>query len=74
MYEVYVRSFADSDALLARAHDLGLRVIVDVVPNHTSSAHPWFAAAVAGGPEQARRAARHDRVVPPVRAFARLGP
>jgi alpha-glucosidase len=32
----------DFDAMLARAHDLGIRVIVDVVPNHTSSEHPWF--------------------------------
>lgn len=36
---------ADVDALLARAHALGLRVVVDVVPNHTSSEHPWFRAA-----------------------------
>jgi alpha-glucosidase len=33
----------DFDELLASAHALGLRVIVDIVPNHTSSAHPWFA-------------------------------
>ncbi len=38
------------DALLARAHGLGLRVIVDIVPNHTSSEHPWFRAALAAGP------------------------
>ncbi len=30
------------DAMLAEAHDLGLRVIVDFVPNHTSDHHPWF--------------------------------
>ncbi|MGI5241503.1 glycoside hydrolase family 13 protein [Dactylosporangium sp. CA-139066] len=35
-------TLADFDAMLAAAHDLGLRVIIDVVPNHTSSAHPWF--------------------------------
>ncbi|TIC88216.1 glycoside hydrolase family 13 protein [Nocardioides sp. GY 10113] len=48
---------ADFDALLARAHELGLRVIVDLVPNHTSSAHAWFQAALAappGSPERAR--------------------
>ena len=37
---------ADFDRLLADAHGLGLRVIVDVVPNHTSSEHPWFQAAL----------------------------
>ncbi|HEX2047374.1 MAG TPA: alpha-amylase family glycosyl hydrolase [Acidimicrobiales bacterium] len=35
----------DFDRLLAEAHDRGLRVIVDWVPNHTSDQHPWFAEA-----------------------------
>src|SRR3954452_22484104 len=43
-------TLADADALLAGAHELGLRVVVDLVPNHTSSAHPWFRAALAGDP------------------------
>lgn len=34
----------DFDALLATAHGHDLRVILDFVPNHTSDAHPWFAA------------------------------
>ncbi|MFN0092271.1 MAG: alpha-amylase family glycosyl hydrolase [Acidimicrobiales bacterium] len=33
------------DRVIARARALGLRVMVDLVPNHTSSAHPWFQAA-----------------------------
>src|SRR3954452_6110963 len=35
-------TLADFDALLADAHDLGLRVTVDLVPNHVSDQHPWF--------------------------------
>ena len=32
----------DFDRLVERAHELGLRVIVDVVPNHSSDQHAWF--------------------------------
>jgi glycosidase len=35
-------SMADFDALLAAAHERGIRVLVDYVPNHTSDRHPWF--------------------------------
>ena len=38
-----------AEALLGEAHDLGLRVILDIVPNHTSDQHPWFRAALAAG-------------------------
>ncbi|MDQ6658978.1 MAG: glycoside hydrolase family 13 protein [Actinomycetota bacterium] len=37
----------DFDAMLARASELNLQVIVDLVPNHTSDEHPWFTAALA---------------------------
>ncbi len=40
----------DARALLARARELGLRVIVDVVPNHTSVEHAWFVEALAAPP------------------------
>ncbi|MEU4954531.1 glycoside hydrolase family 13 protein [Streptomyces lavendulae] len=41
---------ADADDLVRAAHELGLRVIVDVVPNHTSERHPWFRDALADEP------------------------
>ncbi|MFJ9913276.1 glycoside hydrolase family 13 protein [Actinacidiphila glaucinigra] len=50
-------SLADADALLRTAHELGLRVIVDIVPNHTSDRHAWFRAALTdrrGGPARER--------------------
>ena len=43
-------TLADADALLVEAHAAGLRVVIDLVANHTSVEHPWFVAAVAGGP------------------------
>jgi alpha-glucosidase len=48
-------TLADFDALLGDAHDLGLRVIVDLVPNHTSSEHQWFRDALRMGPGSAER-------------------
>ncbi len=36
-------TLADFDAVVARAHDLGLRVMIDLVLSHTSDQHPWFA-------------------------------
>ncbi|WP_230772126.1 alpha-glucosidase [Sphingomonas sp. Leaf4] len=35
-------TLADFDALIARAHALGLRIIIDQVWSHTSEEHPWF--------------------------------
>ncbi|GGQ61990.1 glycoside hydrolase family 13 protein [Streptomyces flaveolus] len=45
----------DFDALAAEAHRLGLKVIVDLVPNHTSHRHAWFREALAAGPGSAAR-------------------
>jgi alpha-glucosidase len=50
-------TLADFDALHDRAHALGLKVMIDLVPNHSSNQHVWFQAALAaapGSPERAR--------------------
>ena len=46
----------DADGLIADAHALGIRVIFDIVPNHTSDEHAWFRAALAAGPGSPERA------------------
>ncbi|WP_017583460.1 glycoside hydrolase family 13 protein [Nocardiopsis valliformis] len=40
-------TLADFDTMVAATHERGLRVMIDIVPNHTSQAHPWFQAALA---------------------------
>ena len=49
-------TLGDFDNLVSEAHRRGLRVMVDIVPNHTSIEHPWFARARSGPnrPERAR--------------------
>ncbi len=49
-------TLADARSLVEDVHAAGLRVIVDLVPNHTSFRHAWFEAAVAGGPGSEERA------------------
>ena len=39
-------TLADFDALLGDAHELGLKVTIDIVPNHTSDQHEWFRNAI----------------------------
>lgn len=41
-------NLGDFDRLLGAAHERGLRIIVDLVPNHTSDEHPWFVASRSG--------------------------
>ncbi|MEO7348575.1 MAG: glycoside hydrolase family 13 protein [Terrimesophilobacter sp.] len=57
-------SLQDFDALVTQAHELDLRVIVDLVPNHTSDQHEWFQQALAsseGSPERGRYLFRDGR-------------
>src|SRR6476659_10904593 len=50
-------TLADAEELIAAARAVGLRTIVDVVPNHVSNEHPWFREAISsapGSPERSR--------------------
>ncbi len=49
------------DALVEQAHRTGLKVLVDVVPNHVSVDHEWFRAALAAGPGSPERDRFHFR-------------
>jgi alpha-glucosidase len=48
-------TLAEAELLIQEALDLGIRTIIDVVPNHVSDQHPWFQAALAAGPGSAER-------------------
>ncbi len=54
-----------AEDLIREAHDLGLRIIVDVVPNHVSDRHPWFQEALAAGPGAEARELFWFRASPP---------
>jgi alpha-glucosidase len=49
-------ALAEAEALVRESHAHGIRVIVDLVPNHTSDRHEWFQAALAAGPGSPERA------------------
>ncbi|MGB8942038.1 MAG: glycoside hydrolase family 13 protein [Streptomyces sp.] len=51
----------DADDLVREAHALGLRVLVDVVPNHCSDQHEWFQRALREGPGSPLRERFHFR-------------
>jgi alpha-glucosidase len=48
-------TLTDADALIAEAHAHGIKIIIDVVPNHGSDRHPWFAEALTAEPGSAAR-------------------
>jgi alpha-glucosidase len=52
-------TLADFDEMLAALHAKGIRVVVDIVPNHTSDQHAWFQEALAAG----RGSAARDRYI-----------
>ena len=52
-------TLSDFDELLAKAHALGIRVMIDLVPNHSSDQHQWFQRALAAEPGSPERAFYH---------------
>src|ERR1700722_16904139 len=48
-------TLGEMDALIAEAHRLGIRVLLDIVPNHCSDRHPRFQEALAAAPRSAQR-------------------
>ena len=51
----------DARDLLEQAHGRGIRIIIDIVPNHTSDEHPWFRAALDSAPGSPERQLYHFR-------------
>jgi len=73
-------TLAEAEAFIAEARALGIRTIVDIVPNHVSDRHPWFRAALAAGdgsPERERFWFRPgggpDGSIPPTRWISNFG-
>ncbi|MFT4283498.1 MAG: glycoside hydrolase family 13 protein [Protaetiibacter sp.] len=48
-------TLAEAEQLIAEARELGIRTIIDVVPNHISDQHPWFQVALAAAPGSPER-------------------
>ncbi len=48
-------TLADFDDMVAALHERGIKVLIDIVPNHTSNLHPWFQEAVSAGRGAAAR-------------------
>jgi len=52
-------TLSDAELLIKEAHEAGLKVIFDIIPNHFSSSHAWFQAALNSAPGSAERARFH---------------
>jgi alpha-glucosidase len=48
-------TLADFDELITKLHENGMRIIIDIVPNHSGSGHQWFKDALAAGPGSPER-------------------
>ena len=59
--DVLYGDLEDFDDLVADAHEHGMKVTIDLVPNHTSSQHDWFLAALNSAPGSPERALYHFR-------------
>ncbi|OON78025.1 glycoside hydrolase family 13 protein [Streptomyces tsukubensis] len=54
-------TLAEAEKLIHEARELGIRTIVDIVPNHVSDQHAWFKAAIEAGPGSPERELFHFR-------------
>ena len=54
-------TLAEAELLIGEAHEAGIRMIIDLVPNHCSNVHPWFVAALASAPGSPARELFHFR-------------
>lgn len=52
-------TLADAERLIKESHEHGIRLIVDIVPNHSSDKHAWFQEALKAGPGSPERARYH---------------
>lgn len=48
-------TLANAEALIKEAHEFGIRILVDIVPNHSSDLHEWFQAALKAAPGSKER-------------------
>jgi len=56
-----IGTLADFDAMVAAFHARGIKILIDIVPNHSSNLHPWFQEALAAKPGSAARERYHFR-------------